>query len=164
MGLFDFLKRAPQKAEGAATTAAASGTAAAQGAAATAGSTAAAGAAAVTGTAAEESAISGLLGDGGAKLSGLMDKLNVGGLDDVVKSWVGKGENKAVSADQIKSALGSEDIAGVAAKLGVSEDVAADKIAKTLPGIIDKLTPDGLVPDPDSVADKLTGLLKGKLG
>ncbi|MBN1319869.1 MAG: DUF937 domain-containing protein [Thermoleophilia bacterium] len=144
MGLFDFLKGGAKKTETAAQSTAAAGAAAAGAA----------------GAAAEESAISSLLGEGGAKLTGLMDKLNVGGLDDMVKSWIGKGENKAVSPDQIKAALGSEEVAGVAAKLGVSEDEAANKIAKMLPGIIDKLTPDGLVPDPDSVADKLTGLFK----
>ncbi len=74
-------------------------------------------------------------------------------------------KSKPISAAQIKAALSvREEIAGVAAKLGVTEDVAADKIAKILPGLIDKLTPDGVVPDPRSVADKLTGLLKQKLG
>jgi uncharacterized protein YidB (DUF937 family) len=48
----------------------------------------------------------------------------------------------------------------VASKLGVSPDEAAGKIAKVLPGIIDKLTPDGLVPDPGAIANKLTGLFK----
>ncbi len=153
MGVFDFLKRTSQKAGGIGANAAASGTTTAETASATAGS-----------AADEESAISGLLGEGGTKLTGLLDKLNVGGLDDVVKSWIGAGESKPISAAQIKAALGSEEIAGVAAKLGVTEDVAADKIAKILPGLIDKLTPDGVVPDPSSVADKLTGLLKQKLG
>jgi len=162
MGFFDFLKGGAKKAETAAKSTAAAGAAAAGTAAAGAANAAAAGTAAsgAAGTAAEESMISGLFGEGGAKLTGLLDKLNVGGLDDMVKSWIGKGENKAVSAEQIKAALGSEEVAGVAAKLGVSEDEAADKIAKMLPAIIDKLTPDGLVPDPDSVADKITGLFK----
>ena len=159
MGFFDFLKGGARKAETAAQSTAATGAAAAGTAAAGAANAAAAGTAAA-GAAAEESMISNLFGEGGAKLTGLLDKLNVGGLDDMVKSWIGKGENKAVSADQIKAALGSEEVAGVAAKLGVSEDEAADKIAKMLPAIIDKLTPDGLVPDPGSVADKITGLFK----
>ncbi len=48
----------------------------------------------------------------------------------------------------------------MASKLGISEEEAVAKIAKVLPGIIDKLTPDGLVPDPSAIANKLTGLLK----
>jgi len=161
MGLFDFLKRASKKAETAATGAAAAGGAAAKGVAESASSTVAAGAAAIKDVfTSEESAIGGLLGEGGAKMSGLLDKLNVGGLDDAVKSWIGKGENKEVSADQIKAALGSEEVASVASKLGVSEDEAAGKIAKVLPGLIDKLTPYGVVPDPQAIANKLTGLFK----
>ncbi len=111
-------------------------------------------------TPAEESAIGSLLGEGGAKLSGLLDKLGAGGLDDAVKSWIGKGENKAVSVDQIKAALSSDEVAAVAAKLGVSSDEAAGKIAKVLPTVIDKLTPDGLVPDPEALASKVTGLFR----
>ncbi len=161
MGFFDFLKGASKKAEGAASSAVASGEAAAKDATAGAGSSLAAGAAAIKDVfTSEESAIGDLLGEGGAKLSGLLDKLNMGGLDDAVKSWIGKGENKEVDPEQVKAALDSEEVASIASKLGVSEDEAANKIAKVLPGIIDKLTPDGLVPDPDSVADKLTGLFK----
>jgi uncharacterized protein YidB (DUF937 family) len=139
MGFLDILKGASKKTETAASTGAAAGTGAA---------------------AAEESAISGLLGAGGSNLTGLLDKLKLGGLEDTAKSWVGKGENKAISGEQVKAALGKDEIAAVASKLGVSEDVAVGKIAKVLPGVIDKLTPDGLVPDPDAIAKKLTGLFK----
>ncbi len=141
MGILDFLKGSPKDSGGAAETAVGGG-------------------AVVAGAAAEQSAVSSLLGSGGEKLSGLLDKLNVGGLDDAVKSWIGKGENKAVSADQVKAALGSDEVKAVAAKMGVTEDAAASKIATMLPSIIDKLTPDGLVPDPNALATKVTGLLK----
>lgn len=110
--------------------------------------------------AAEESAISGLLGEGGGQLSGLLDKFGASGLGDTVQSWVGKGANLPVSADQIKSILGSEQISGVASKLGISSDDATAKIASVLPNVIDKLTPDGVVPDPDALAAKLTGFIK----
>lgn len=93
-------------------------------------------------------------------LAGLLDKFGAGGLGDVVQSWVGKGENKSISADQIKSVLGMEKLQAMAGKLGVSPDMAADKLAAVMPTVIDKLTPDGLVPDPDALADKLTGFIK----
>jgi uncharacterized protein YidB (DUF937 family) len=141
MGFFDFLKWGQKKAE-------------------TAAKGAAAGGGAVTAGSAEESAVSGLLGEGGGELSGLLDKLGAGGLGDVVKSWVSKGANLPVSGDQIKSILGSDQISGVASKLGVSTDAAAAKIAAILPTIVDKLTPDGVVPDPSAIAQKLTGFIK----
>jgi uncharacterized protein YidB (DUF937 family) len=106
-----------------------------------------------------EGVVGKLLGMGGSELPGLLDKLNVGGMGDIAKSWIAKGENKPITPDQVKKTL-PEQVADVAKKLGVSIDDAANMIAKYLPGIIDKVTPDGLVPDPDALAKKVTGLLK----
>lgn len=141
MGFFDFLKGASKKA----------GTAAPG---------AAPGGGAVTAGSAEESAVSGLLGEGGGQLSGLLDKFGAGGLGDTVKSWVGTGANQPVSGEQVSEVLGSDAVSSVAGKLGVSNSDAASKIATVLPQIIDKLTPDGLVPDPAALANKLTGFMK----
>ncbi len=98
-----------------------------------------------------------------AGLAGLLDKFGAGGLGDVVQSWVGKGENQGINADQIKSVFGMEKLQAMAGKLGISPDMAADKLAAVLPTVIDKLTPDGVVPDPDALADKLTGFIKKTL-
>lgn len=107
-----------------------------------------------------EGAISGLLGKGGNALPGLLDKFGAGGLGDVAQSWVGKGANLPVSGAQIKSILGSDVVSSVAGKLGLSPAAAADKIAQVLPGIIDKLTPDGIVPNPEALAEKVAGLIR----
>jgi uncharacterized protein YidB (DUF937 family) len=107
-----------------------------------------------------ESTIAGLLGEGGSSLPAVLDKLHAGGLGQIAQSWVSKGVNLPVSAAQIKSALGSDALQGIASKLGISPDDAANKVAAVLPGVIDKLTPDGVVPDPQALAQKLTGLLK----
>ena len=93
-------------------------------------------------------------------LGGLLDKFGAAGLGEEVKSWIGKGENKGISAQQIKDALGSEKLQGIADKLGVSVDTAADKVAGVLPTVIDKLTPDGVVPDPEGLSEKITGFFK----
>jgi uncharacterized protein YidB (DUF937 family) len=117
----------------------------------------------VTGAAPEEAVIGGLLGTGGTQLSGLMEKFGAAGLGEQAQSWVGKGSNLPVTADQIKSVLQSDQVAAVASKLGISPDQAADKIAGALPGIIDKVTPDGIVPDPDDLAGKLAGFAKQQM-
>ena len=96
-------------------------------------------------------------------LPGLLDKVKEGGLGDIADSWVSKGENLGISADQVKSLMDPERLKGIAGKLGISVDMAADKLAAVLPGVIDKLTPDGVVPDPDAIAAKLTGFIKTKL-
>ena len=78
-------------------------------------------------------------------LNGVLDKLKTSGLGDQVSSWVGTGENQAVSADQITSALGSSQIAELAAKFGISPDVLSGQLAQHLPDVINKLTPHGEV-------------------
>ncbi len=107
----------------------------------------------------EEGVVGKLLGMGGSELPGLLEKFDVGGLGDIAKSWVAKGDNKPITPDAVKKTL-PEQVAGVAKQFNISLDDAAAMIAKYLPGIIDKVTPDGLVPDPDALAQKITGLLK----
>jgi uncharacterized protein YidB (DUF937 family) len=101
-----------------------------------------------------------LLGQEGAQLPGLLSKLTAGGLGALVQSWVRKGKNLPLSAEQVKSALGSQTISGIAGKLGTSEDTAASKIAGALPQLINKLTPDGQVPEQTTLAKRLADLLK----
>ena len=64
------------------------------------------------------SVVTGLLGSDGAQLPGLLKKLTTGGLGDLVQSWVGKGKNLPLSADQVKSALDSKTLSGIAGQLG----------------------------------------------
>lgn len=85
-------------------------------------------------------------GDSGG-IDGLLETLKSKGLGDVVSSWVGKGENLPVSADQLKDALGGDLLEKLAAKTGSTSDDIASKMSEYLPGIVDKLTPDGEMPE-----------------
>ena len=78
-------------------------------------------------------------------LSGILDKFKEGGLAEQAASWVGKGENFPISAEQISSVLGSDAIAGMAAKFGIEPADLSAKIAEHLPTVIDKMTPNGEV-------------------
>lgn len=80
-------------------------------------------------------------------LSGLLQKISQGGLAEQVASWVGTGENLPVSGEQIQTALGSSMMQDIAGKLGVDTGSAADSLAKLLPQVIDKLTPNGQIPE-----------------
>ena len=94
-------------------------------------------------------ALTGMLGNDGEHggLGGLVAKFEQAGLGDVVGSWIGKGPNQPVSAEQISSVLGSDAIAGLAAKLGINTQDAAEQLSSVLPGLVNHLTPDGQVPD-----------------
>jgi uncharacterized protein YidB (DUF937 family) len=89
-------------------------------------------------------------------IDGIMSKLQESGLGDQLSSWIGSGENQSVSPEQIKDALGGADLEQVAAKTGLDTDELADRISTKMPGAIDKLTPDGKVPEGGFDLDSLT--------
>ena len=83
-----------------------------------------------------------LIGQHGG-LGGLLEKLKASGLGDAVSSWVGKGANQPVPADQVESAIGTDTIRQITAKLGVTKEQASSVLARYLPMVIDQLTPHG---------------------
>lgn len=85
-----------------------------------------------------------LMGQNGG-LDGLLAKLQQGGLADAVKSWLGNGQNKPVSAEQIAQALGNPQIAAVAKQFGVDPQQVSSLLAQHLPGLVDKLSPEGVL-------------------
>ncbi len=94
-------------------------------------------------------------------ISGILDKFKAGGLGDAAASWVGKGENMPVSADQISSVLGNDQIAAMAAKLGIDPATLSAQIAEHLPTVVDKLTPDGEVSaDSGNLLGTVLGMFK----
>ena len=84
----------------------------------------------------------GLLGG----LGGLLDKFQKGGLGDVINSWVGSGPNKPVSRNQLGPALGPDIIKTLAQRSGLSEEELTRQLSQVLPGLVDKLTPNGRLP------------------
>ncbi|MFC9622747.1 RHS repeat-associated core domain-containing protein [Streptomyces sp. NPDC056930] len=69
-------------------------------------------------------------------------------------SWFGQGRNEPVSASEVLQA-GGEQLVRVAAELHTTPEALAEKIAKDLPGAIDKSTPAGSTGEP---LDSATGL------
>ena len=100
--------------------------------------------------------VTGMLAGGG--LSKLVSGMQSAGLEDKAKSWIAKGENKPISADEVKQVVPAEKIAEVAQKAGVSHDDAAGLIAQALPAVVSHVTPDGHVPA-DGALDQALGKL-----
>ena len=84
----------------------------------------------------------GLLGG----LGGLIDKLQNGGLGNAINSWIGHGQNQPVSPGQLGSALGPDLIKMLAQRSGMSEEEITKQLSQILPGVVDKLTPQGRLP------------------
>ena len=88
------------------------------------------------------SALGGLLGgsEGGLDLSSLVSGLGENGLGEIVGSWLGNGENAAISPDQVTDLLGSDKISEFASNLGISLDSAKGALADALPQVVDQAT------------------------
>ena len=100
----------------------------------------------------------GLLEQSGG-VDGLVKKFQGAGAGDQAESWVGTGENKPVSPQEVTRALGDDQVEKVAQEAGVSKDEAAGGLAEALPGLIDKITPGGQAPDLDQIKGGLGKLL-----
>ena len=92
-------------------------------------------------------------------ISGILSKLQQSGLGDAAASWVGTGANQQVSPAALGGALGPDLMGMIAKQMGGSHEQAAGTMADLLPGLIDKLTPQGQVP-----ADNGMGALGALLG
>lgn len=97
-------------------------------------------------------------GEGG--LGGLVSKFTQGGLGDVVNSWVGSGENKPISTEQLSSVIGEGQLQTIAEKTGLPLSEVSSKVSEFLPSIVDKLTPNGAVEE-GNILDKGMDMLKG---
>lgn len=96
-------------------------------------------------------------------LSGLVEKFQKSGLGDVAASWVGGGENKPVSPDQVVAALGQDQVNDLAKQAGIPEEKGAEVLSQVLPSVVNEVTPDGEVPEPHHLGT-LSKVILGGLG
>ena len=97
----------------------------------------------------------------GNGLAGLAQQFDQQGLGHLMQSWVGTGENQAISPDQLHQVLGAEQVQQFAQKTGMEGSQVTGALSALLPQIIDKLTPHGQVPPQNDLQGMLTGLLGG---
>jgi len=107
--------------------------------------------------------VMGLISKQEGGLTGLVGKLKDSGLGDQVSSWIGTGENKAVDANQLSSALGGDVVKNIASKLGISHEEATNHVAGALPEMVDKITPNGKI-ETDDIVQQGFSVLKGLFG
>jgi uncharacterized protein YidB (DUF937 family) len=108
------------------------------------------------------STVMGLLGGSGG-LNGLISQFASKGLGDIINSWIGTGKNLPVSADQLQSVLGNDTVKNLASKLGMESGALTSQLTNLLPEVVNKLTPDGKVPEGD-IMSKGMDMLGGMFG
>jgi uncharacterized protein YidB (DUF937 family) len=79
-------------------------------------------------------------------LSGLVDRFREAGLDNVISSWIGSGQNVPITGEQMRQALGEGPLQQISEETGLNEQETAEHLSGMLPDLIDKLTPGGNIP------------------
>jgi uncharacterized protein YidB (DUF937 family) len=80
-------------------------------------------------------------------LGGILERFRSKGYGAQADSWVGTGANQALSPDAFSDVLGQEQLDEIAAEAGVSPGDARSGLSELLPEVVDRLTPDGQLPD-----------------
>jgi uncharacterized protein YidB (DUF937 family) len=84
-------------------------------------------------------------------LGSLLNQFTQNGHGEVAKSWVSTGSNSDISESDLAKSIGSEDIVTLAQNTGLSQGELLAGLRRELPGAIDQLTPDGEIPDGNSI-------------
>ena len=88
-------------------------------------------------------------------LQGLIDQFTRAGLGSQAASWVGTGQNLPISADDLMKVFGGGgQLQDMLSKFGMQQSEVMGGLAQMLPGVVDRLTPNGSVQD-DMVAQGL---------
>jgi uncharacterized protein YidB (DUF937 family) len=101
-----------------------------------------------------------VLGGGSGGLGGLLEQFQRAGFGDQARSWVSPGQNLPIPADAVEQVFGRGGIADIARRAGLSEQDASRGLSQLMPEVVDRMTPDGQVPDDSSLEASVDSLAK----
>jgi uncharacterized protein YidB (DUF937 family) len=103
---------------------------------------------------------------GGSRTSGmgglgeLLSQLQRAGYGQQADSWVSRGQNMPLPADALEQVFGRGGLEEIARRAGVSEADANRGLSQLLPEVVDRVTPEGRVPDLDSLAASVDAMAR----
>lgn len=86
-------------------------------------------------------------GGGGGGLGELLERFRGAGLGEQAESWIRPGPNMPISPGDLSQVLGDDVIGGLAQHTGMPQSDLLDQLSRMLPQAVDRVTPDGRVPD-----------------
>jgi len=95
---------------------------------------------------------------GGLDLGSLINGLQGNGLESVVQSWLGDGDNDEISEDQVEGLFGVEKIQEMASQLGTDQGSLLSGLKEALPQMVDKSSSGGNLLDSVGGIAGLAGL------
>ncbi len=100
----------------------------------------------------------GVSGMGG--LGALIEQFTHKGYGQHASSWVGTGPNEALPPQAVSDVFGEEQLAQIAQQAGVSTDDARNGMSELLPDLVDHFTPEGKVPNLDSMSSSVDDFVR----
>jgi uncharacterized protein YidB (DUF937 family) len=88
-------------------------------------------------------------------LGGLLESFKRSGQGDVINSWIGTGANKSISPAQLTDALGADTLNQLSSQTGLSTQDLTNQLSQALPHVVDKLSPEGRLPDEQELSKML---------
>lgn len=85
-------------------------------------------------------------------LGGILDQFQRAGYGEQTRSWVGTGPNLPISPEIMAQVFGRDSLGRIASQAGLTEQQASTGLSQVLPEVVDRLTPQGAVPDLDALA------------
>jgi len=95
-------------------------------------------------------------------ISGLQQMFQQKGLGSLVSSWIGTGQNLPLSGDQLQNVLHGSTLENIATQSGMNLGQVSSLVSQMLPHLVDKLTPNGQVPDAGALSQMMKGLAAGR--
>lgn len=79
-------------------------------------------------------------------VQGVVNQFETNGFGNTVRSWVATGPNQPISPEDLHRVLGPDLVQQLAAKSGLSVQELTQRLSQVLPQVVDRMTPNGVVP------------------
>ena len=111
-----------------------------------------------------QNVLNSLIGDGDSMdIASLVAKMQggSGGLGEIVQSWLGDGENAAISPSQLEDVIDSERLQQSASQLGTDQDSLLEMLSSAVPQMVDNGSKGGSLLDSLGGLEGVANLAKG---
>jgi len=95
-------------------------------------------------------------------LAGLQSMFQQGGLGHIMSSWIGTGPNLPVSGNQLQNVLHGGALQQAAQQAGMDSSQFTNTMSTLLRHLVDKVSPNGQLPDASALQQMLKGLAAGR--
>jgi uncharacterized protein YidB (DUF937 family) len=97
-------------------------------------------------------------------MNAVLDKFRQKGLNRQAQSWMSTGENEPIDGQAVEQVVGRDELRQMAERMGVPEEQVAQAFAEIMPEMVDKMTPEGQLPQQaDEVLDESTRTLEKEI-